>query len=114
MVMGILDEAGATAETYIPLVLQTKIENLVLLGDQRQLRPLVIAPDSENIDEKQVNRSLLERCVACKSGSTMLREQYRMPKKLCDVVSRLFYESKLITPKAKVEQEKLRLTISLV
>ncbi|CAD7976095.1 unnamed protein product [Amoebophrya sp. A25] len=111
LLLGILDEAGATAETYIPLILETDIENLVLLGDQRQLRPLVIAPDSENVDEKQVTRSLLERCVACKSGSTMLREQYRMPRKLCTLVSRLFYNSKLITPASKVELVPKRLQL---
>ncbi|CAD7948313.1 unnamed protein product [Amoebophrya sp. A120] len=34
----------------------------------------------------------------------MLREQYRMPRKLCNLVSTLFYDSKLITPAAKVEK----------
>ena len=30
--MGILDEAAATAETYIPLILRLRVENLALPG----------------------------------------------------------------------------------
>ena len=86
--LGILDEAGATSETYIPLVMTLGIENLVLLGDVKQLRPLVIAPDEERIDEKQANRSLMERVLdAGLPNKTMLTIQYRMPKKICNVVS---------------------------
>ena len=55
LLLGVLDEAGATGETYIPLLLNTGVENLVQLGDVKQLRPMVIARDNARIDEKQAN-----------------------------------------------------------
>ena len=58
LVAAILDEAGATGEEHIPLILDVGAENLVLLGDQKQLGPVVIAaePPTE-LAEKCVNRS---------------------------------------------------------
>lgn len=95
--MGILDEAAATAETYIPLILRLQVENLVLLvfvlvwmnlvpesverpwfavccllfsllrllGDHKQLSPLVLASGGDReIKDKSLGRSPRRRCDA--------------------------------------------------
>eukprot|EP00392_Amoebophrya_sp_AT5.2_P011745 g11830.t1 len=106
--LAILDEAGATAESYAPMLLgamlfpilsysmieETGVENLVLLGDTMQLRPLV---KGEPPQEAQVDRSLMERCCAAGADQLMLKEQYRMPEEICNVVSALFYKNELRT-----------------
>eukprot|EP00392_Amoebophrya_sp_AT5.2_P014324 g14473.t1 len=92
--LAILDEAGATAESYAPMLLETGVKNLVLLGDTMQLRPLV---KGEPPEEAQVDRSLMERCCHAGAAQLMLKEQYRMPEVICNVVSKLFYKNKLRT-----------------
>lgn len=77
MLLAILDEAGATAETYTPLILSLGVQNLMLLGDTKQLRPLV--KGVEHGDPYEVTRSLMERCVNAGVDQSMLTEQYRMP-----------------------------------
>jgi len=95
----ILDEAGATPESYIPQVLHTGVENLVLLGDHKQLPPLVITMDLRDVERKNVNQSLMERSLKDMPSEWVhqLTEQYRMPPTLCQLVSSLFYEHRLLT-----------------
>lgn len=95
----VLDEAGATPESYIPQIMQTGAENLVLLGDHKQLPPLVVTMDLEDVQRKAVNRSLMERAVGCwpQEQIHVLTQQYRMPPTLCALVSTLFYENVLET-----------------
>ncbi|CAK9099218.1 unnamed protein product [Durusdinium trenchii] len=117
--MSILDEAAATAETYVPLVIRTPandwacntskgraresqhvtcmgVENLVMLGDHKQLNPLVLATGGDHeIKEKNVDRSFMERAMACNCRLHPLRIQYRMPEVLCQLVSKLFYAGQL-------------------
>jgi len=94
--MGILDEAAA--ETYIPLILRLQVENLVLLGDHKQLSPLVLASGGDReIKDKNVDRSLMERAIDNNLRPHSLRVQYRMPEVLCNLVSNLFYGGSLRT-----------------
>ncbi|CAD7945798.1 unnamed protein product [Amoebophrya sp. A25] len=92
--LAVLDEAGATAESYVPMILTTGVENLLLLGDTKQLRPLVKGSPP---DDFQIDRSLMERCCDAGADQQMLKEQYRMPPGISDVVSKLFYNGKLRT-----------------
>ncbi|CAD7944627.1 unnamed protein product, partial [Amoebophrya sp. A120] len=96
--LGILDEAGATAESHTPLILETGVENLLLLGDTKQLRPLVKGDPPR---EYQIDRSLMERCGDAGADQQSLKEQYRMPPEICDLVSELFYQKQLRTGKNK-------------
>mmetsp|Transcript_38773 Transcript_38773/g.76831 ORF Transcript_38773/g.76831 Transcript_38773/m.76831 type:complete len:846 (-) Transcript_38773:60-2597(-) len=99
----VLDEAGATPESYIPQVLHTGTENLILLGDHKQLPPLVITMDLSDVEHKRVNQSLMERAVKGMPEAWVhqLNEQYRMPAVLCQLVSTLFYENRLLTAAAR-------------
>lgn len=96
LAMSILDEAAATAETYVPLVIRIGVENLVMLGDHKQLNPLVLATGGDQvIKDKNVDRSFMERAMACNCPLHPLRTQYRMPDVLCKLVSKLFYSGHL-------------------
>eukprot|EP00746_Dinoflagellata_sp_MGD_P086604 gnl/MRDRNA2_/MRDRNA2_34295_c0_seq1.p1 gnl/MRDRNA2_/MRDRNA2_34295_c0~~gnl/MRDRNA2_/MRDRNA2_34295_c0_seq1.p1 ORF type:complete len:881 (-),score=171.58 gnl/MRDRNA2_/MRDRNA2_34295_c0_seq1:108-2750(-) len=91
----ILDEAGATPESYVPQVLGTGVENLVLLGDHKQLPPLVMTMDPVDTEQKNVKRSLMERALDQMPDHWihMLTEQYRMHPSICNMVSKLFYSN---------------------
>jgi len=95
----VIDEAGATPESYMCQILQTGVENLVLLGDHKQLPPLVLTLDVGDMESKQVNRSLMERALAQMPAAWVhrLTVQYRMPVAICELVSKLFYEHTLTT-----------------
>lgn len=95
----VVDEAGATPESYVPQILRTGVENLVLLGDHKQLPPLVLTLDISEMEAKQVNRSLMERALVQMPDSWVhrLTVQYRMPTAICQLVSKLFYEHSLST-----------------
>lgn len=101
--LAIIDEAGqiATADVLIPLV---RARRAVLVGDHRQLPPIVA---KELIDEETdpAARDLLERSALENlvnggfpdSHRQMLTEQRRMPKVIADFVSEAFYDSRLRT-----------------
>jgi hypothetical protein len=103
----IVDEAGTVSEESMPLVLRVDPSYLVLIGDHKQLPPF------SNIRQKDEPVSFMERCVdafeehgenaACEF--TMLDEQRRMTPRLCDIVSTLTYDSKLITASSVSERE---------
>mmetsp|Transcript_47960 Transcript_47960/g.102688 ORF Transcript_47960/g.102688 Transcript_47960/m.102688 type:complete len:938 (+) Transcript_47960:127-2940(+) len=90
MFLGILDEAAATSETYIPMLIDMGIQHLVMMGDHKQLRPMVVGNPAV-LSGKNVGRSFMERCIAAGVKQHRLREQYRMPLILCKLVSMLFY-----------------------
>ena len=87
----VLDEAGATPETYVPQILSCGAENLVLLGDHNQLPPLVMCSSLDEVVTKRANRSLLERARETADVVHLLNEQYRMPEHVATLVSKLFY-----------------------
>lgn len=105
--IAIIDEAGrATApELLIPILRAKKV---VLIGDHNQLPPTVDKQlfkdiEDDNIDkltfedkevlEKSFFEELYEKIP--NSNKMMLNEQFRMPKKIGDLISELFYESML-------------------
>ena len=82
----IIDEAGmcTEAQTLLPLVptnLRTRsasvaIERIVLIGDHKQLRPIVKDRTAADLG---IERSMLERHWSCgQRNCVMLQEQYRM------------------------------------
>ncbi|CAD7966377.1 unnamed protein product [Amoebophrya sp. A120] len=100
----ILDEAGATGEENLPLLLDLHAENLVLLGDHKQLGPLVLSVEPPfALEKKCVTRSFMQRCVDSGKRFSLLDVQYRMPRKVCDLVSKLSYSGKLETFAGKEE-----------
>nr|XP_045013354.1 helicase with zinc finger domain 2 [Jaculus jaculus] len=89
----LIDEAGMATEpeTLIPLVCFTNVEKVVLLGDHKQLRPVV---RSEQLRNLGMDRSLFERY---HKDAIMLDTQYRMHEGICSFPSIEFYDSKLKT-----------------
>ncbi|XP_012510035.1 PREDICTED: helicase with zinc finger domain 2 isoform X2 [Propithecus coquereli] len=89
----LVDEAGMATEpeTLIPLVHFPQAEKVVLLGDHKQLRPVV---RNERLQNLALDRSLFERY---HRDAYMLDTQYRMHPGICAFPSAEFYQGKLKT-----------------
>ncbi|CAD8181032.1 unnamed protein product [Paramecium octaurelia] len=93
--MCIIDEAPTALEPslLIPFVKYRIIEKVVLLGDIKQLNPIVIANESINYG---YNRSLFQRLAkGLKRDSIKLIHQYRQMPNLAEITSQLFYKGQL-------------------
>lgn len=93
----IVDECGCTTESSVALLMRMDPKNLIMVGDHKQLPPTSMVPPQE-LQGTGHDRSLLERCVAASGSVHRLVEQYRMHEKICQVVSKQFYNSMLQTP----------------
>ncbi|NXF12031.1 HELZ2 Helicase, partial [Smithornis capensis] len=89
----IIDECAMSTEpeTLIPLVSHRRAEKVVLLGDHKQLRPVV---NNEMCKTLGMETSLFERY---RDQAWMLDTQYRMHKSICEFPSQEFYETRLKT-----------------
>ncbi|XP_008841501.1 helicase with zinc finger domain 2 isoform X2 [Nannospalax galili] len=89
----LIDEAGMATEpeTLIPLVCFSQTKKVVLLGDHKQLRPVV---KNEQLRNLGMDRSLFERY---HRDAIMLDTQYRMHEGICAFPSMEFYGRKLKT-----------------
>jgi len=92
----IMDEAATVTEESMPLVLSVKPRYLIMVGDHKQLRPYTDVEDG--LRREGIMRSFFERCVDVGHDMRMLATQYRMPRQLGEVVSKLFYDGDLISP----------------
>ncbi|KAM9364493.1 3'-5' exoribonuclease HELZ2-like [Pholidichthys leucotaenia] len=92
----LIDECAMATEpqSLIPLVCN-KPEKIVLIGDHKQLRPIV---KNERMRKLGMAKSLFERYyTAKKTKAVMLNTQYRMHEDICEFPSKEFYEGKLET-----------------
>ncbi|NWU96098.1 HELZ2 Helicase, partial [Upupa epops] len=89
----IIDECAMATEpeALIPLVSHQHAEKVVLLGDHKQLRPVVSNDCCKTLG---METSLFERY---KNQARMLDVQYRMHKGICEFPSQEFYDGKLKT-----------------
>ncbi|NXF53866.1 HELZ2 Helicase, partial [Oceanites oceanicus] len=89
----IIDECAMSTEpeTLIPLVSHRRAEKVVLLGDHKQLRPVV---NNDFCKSLGMETSLFERY---QNQAWMLDTQYRMHKVICEFPSQEFYETRLKT-----------------
>ncbi|NWV53473.1 HELZ2 Helicase, partial [Daphoenositta chrysoptera] len=89
----IIDECAMSTEpeTLIPLVCHRRAEKVVLLGDHKQLRPVV---NNDVCKSLGMETSLFERY---QGQAWMLDTQYRMHKSICEFPSQEFYERRLRT-----------------
>ncbi|GLD65959.1 helicase with zinc finger domain 2-like protein [Lates japonicus] len=96
----LIDECGMATEpqALIPLVCN-KPEKIVLIGDHKQLRPIV---KNEHVRKLGMTKSLFERYYTMhEKRAVMLDTQYRMHEDICKFPSEEYYEGKL---KTAVEQ----------
>ncbi|KAF7655596.1 hypothetical protein LDENG_00054030 [Lucifuga dentata] len=93
----LIDECAMATEpqALIPLVCN-KPEKIVLIGDHKQLRPIV---KNEQVKKLGMAKSLFERyfTVQHKSRTEMLDTQYRMHEDICKFPSDEYYDGKLKT-----------------
>ncbi|VDM97132.1 unnamed protein product [Thelazia callipaeda] len=89
--MTIVDEASMVLEPTVISAISVS-DSFVLLGDHRQLTPLVC---SEEARQEGMAKSLLERLSVHLSAVVTLHSQYRMNEPITQLSSRLFYENKL-------------------
>ncbi|NXX45663.1 HELZ2 Helicase, partial [Tricholaema leucomelas] len=89
----IIDECAMATEpeTLIPLVSHERAEKVVLLGDHKQLQPVVKHDLCRSLG---METSLFERY---HRQARMLDTQYRMHEKICEFPSQEFYDGKLTT-----------------
>lgn len=88
----LIDESTQSAEPecMIPLVLGCK--QVVLVGDHKQLGPVIM---NKKAAKAGLNQSLFERLVNLEHKPTVLEIQYRMHPCLSDFPSNIFYDGKL-------------------
>ncbi|XP_066267534.1 3'-5' exoribonuclease HELZ2-like [Branchiostoma lanceolatum] len=88
----IIDEAGMCMEpeSLIPIS-NFALEQVVLIGDHKQLQPVVSQPDARDLG---LGVSLFERHA---KKAYMLKIQHRMHEKICEFPSHKFYGDKLET-----------------
>ncbi|XP_030584447.1 helicase with zinc finger domain 2 isoform X2 [Archocentrus centrarchus] len=92
----LIDECAMATEpqALIPLVCN-KPEKIVLIGDHKQLRPIV---KNEHVRKLGMAKSLFERYYTIhKNRAIMLDIQYRMHEDICEFPSKEFYDEKLKT-----------------
>ncbi|XP_063815210.1 3'-5' exoribonuclease HELZ2 isoform X2 [Pseudophryne corroboree] len=89
----IIDECAmcTESETLVPIICHKSAQSIVLLGDHRQLRP-VIKNDLCRI--LKMDRSLFERY---EERALLLDTQYRMHSDICEFPSAEFYDGRLHT-----------------
>lgn len=88
----IIDEAGALPEWKMPILTLMAPEAMILFGDQQQLPPFT------RMLGNATPTSALERIAkALPEGVQMLRIQYRMPREICELLSKRLYNGQLET-----------------
>lgn len=108
----IVDEAArcTSGELAVPLQLGSRV---LLVGDQRQLRPMIERPVQKGLLEefgeegKELARSDFERAFNSSYGrrnAQVLDEQYRMTPTISDLVSDIFYEPHGVELKASPDR----------
>ena len=99
----LVEEAGEILESHILTALGPKTDQLILIGDHKQLRPKVANYDLsvEKGDGYDLNRSLFERLVLKGFPHQILTQQHRMRPEISSLVRSLTYPDLLDAPKTK-------------
>ncbi|XP_060554261.1 helicase with zinc finger domain 2-like, partial [Ruditapes philippinarum] len=109
----IVDEAGMCTEPQclVPII-ATKAEQVVLIGDHKQLRPIIMCREAGLLG---MEMSLFERYAVTNTKQfnnvkfTMLEQQYRMNPQICRFPSANFYKNALITMPGAWSKGKIRI-----
>ena len=124
--VAILDEAGTTPESKLPMLLRLPhLRKIVAIGDEQQLPPFTHLSTQGSCHEYDRTRSCRfgDRCKYSHGSVSPVRgffqrlndalparsiptlyEQYRMHPAICSVVSHLFYGDMLRTPQSTADQ----------
>ncbi len=101
----IVDEASKATVTEI-LVPMSRSRKWILVGDPKQLPPFFedgSISKMDDFDEEHVKETLLDRLLEGlpDHSKTMLSNQYRMARPIGELISSLFYDDKLASPRDK-------------
>ncbi|CAE7588041.1 HELZ2 [Symbiodinium sp. CCMP2592] len=105
----VLDEAGQAPEpeALCPMTLAKNAKKIVMVGDPKQLRPIVTSPQAERMG---LNISLLERLSDAPAGKPrLLSLQYRMHEELNEFPAAYFYGGRVRTDPAVLARRPGRL-----
>lgn len=99
----LIDEAAQATEpeSLVPII--KGIEKVVLVGDHKQLGPVVLDKKAHSLG---YGRSLFERLVLIGYKPSLLQKQYRMHPCLSSFSSELFYEGAIIDGVTSLEKTK--------
>ncbi|KAL2131440.1 hypothetical protein VTI74DRAFT_5109 [Chaetomium olivicolor] len=97
----LIEEAGEIPESHVLTALTSKVTQVVLIGDHKQLRPKInnYALSVEKGDGFDLNRSLFERLICQGSRFATLRKQHRMVPEISVFARELTYPNLLDGPK---------------
>ena len=99
----LVEEAGEILESHILTSIGPQTQQLVLIGDHKQLRPKVNSYDLsvEKGDGFDLNRSLFERLILKKFPHQTLTQQHRMRPEISALVRSLTYRDLTDAPKTQ-------------
>ncbi|MEM4190155.1 MAG: ATP-binding protein, partial [Candidatus Caldarchaeum sp.] len=97
--LAVVDEASMVRLSQVWIV-SSLAERVVLGGDPKQLPPIVMTSKKQHPDHYGILKTDVFSFRGVDTGSyqelsTLLEKQYRMSRKICDVVSGLFYNGRL-------------------
>ena len=103
----IIDEAGQI-QIHNALVPMSVSNKLIMLGDHKQIPPIVKQNVVASCEEHDISTELMYKSLFEKmyeelpdSNKTMLDTQFRMPKEIADILSTWFYDGKYKTHSGK-------------
>lgn len=109
----IIDEAGRStaSETFVPM---SKGKKIILVGDHRQLPPIINRELQERaLSEQEIHKKLLETSLfeyfyekLPQNNKITLSNQYRMHPDIGDLVSGLFYDSQVSSKLVNIQEKK--------
>ena len=98
-----VDEAATVTEESMPVIVSYNPKQLVVIGDNNQLRPFTNCSLDLRRNEDVVMRSFFERCVDTEGVSVhMLTKNYRNPPRIVQVLNDLTYDGHL---ESMIEEE---------
>lgn len=105
--VAIVDEAG---QLLLPQTIGAVrlARRFILVGDHRQLPPVVQSPKAALL--KETLFELLLKSGDAVVNKLMLTEQFRMPEPISDLISREFYEGRLISTPSALSRDALHAT----
>ena len=111
----LVEEAGEILESHVLTALGTRTEQLVLIGDHKQLRPKAHHDLSvEKGEGYDLNRSMFERLILKGYPHQVLHQQHRMRPELSSLVRHLTYPELTDAPSTKSRSDLRGLQDNLV
>ncbi len=91
-----IDEAGKAMDLDVGIVMaRYRARAIVLVGDDKQLRPTVVSHEDDNSLRPHLTKSLFERLKQAGRDSILFREQHRMATTIADLRSEMCYGNRL-------------------